>query len=90
MAVFSLPFSKELALELEKSQLSESKNYLLIYPLENPRGGGGGGSTPGLWAIGRGTDIREAYFAHVVCRPCNKNKTKQKKNSILHDRKVDC
>ena len=78
MALFPLPFSKELALELEKPQLSESKNYLLIYLPEKPRRGGGGGKTPGLWDIERGTAIKEAYFAHVVCQPCNKNKTKQK------------
>ena len=41
--MFSLPFSEELAPALEKPQLSDSKTYLRIYLVENPRGGGGRG-----------------------------------------------
>ena len=70
--------ARSFALELEKTQLSEfeNKNYLLIYLVENQTGG----STPVLWAIGRGTPKRGASFAHVVCETCTKI-------SILHDRK---
>ena len=41
--MFSLPFGIELALELEKPRLGESKNYLLIYLAEHPRGRDGRG-----------------------------------------------